>query len=134
MSALNFPHFFADWWSLQPLRDGPDSRVAQSAGQADQLYNAAAVRRSRQNLLASRVEIKIGKPHVCCGLCYEVEIKPRWFRRIRKYFSLQSLEGALSPYIFKDIPKEMPYLCSLAPNSKTTNQQLTIPAVYRDRA
>ena len=59
---------------------------------------------------------------------YEVEIKPRWFRRIRKYFSLQSLEGALSLYIFEDIPKEMPYLCSLAPNSKTT----TAPGVINN--
>ncbi len=54
----------------------------------------------------TRIEIKIGKTHVYCGLCYDVTIKTRWFRRIRKYFLLQSIDAALAPYITKDVPKK----------------------------
>jgi hypothetical protein len=51
-----------------------------------------------------RVEVKVSKVHVLCIICW-YQVQPRWYRRIRKYFPLRSIDVALALYIIKDIPK-----------------------------
>jgi hypothetical protein len=52
---------------------------------------------------AAIITVKVGKPHMLCIMCWE-GVRPRWFRSIKKFFPLQSVEYAMSLYIHYDAP------------------------------
>jgi hypothetical protein len=55
---------------------------------------------------AGIVTVKVTKEQTYCSICWN-GVKPRWFRRIKKYFPMQNLNVLMSPYIHFDLPRRL---------------------------
>jgi hypothetical protein len=71
---------------------------------------------------AGIVCIMVNKPHTLCLRCWE-EIRPRWFRRLKKYFPLMNLTMVMSPYIQCDVSRRL-----------TSPLNLSMPQWRREKA